>query len=193
MNRFGNSKKPDTANDEQLLKRYRETGDLAVLGDLFHTHAEMVYYVCFRYLQDSERSKDAVMQIFEELITKVNKQEIRQFGSWLYVLSRNHCLMQLRSEKKMQQISLDEFVEFPIAAHQEDSHENKEKQLTALEHCLEKLPEKQKRSIDLFFMDEKCYKEIAEMTGYSLKDVKSYIQNGKRNLKICMEATHEEA
>ena len=193
MKWFGNSTKSDPVSDEQLLQRYRETGDLAVLGALFQAHAEMVYYVCNRYFQDTERSKDAAMQIFEELITKVNKQEIRQFGSWLYVLSRNHCLMQLRSEKKMQHVSLDEFVEFPAIAHQEDSFINKERQLTALEQCMEKLPEKQKRSIDLFFLNEKCYKEITEITGYSLKDVKSYIQNGKRNLKICMEATHEEA
>lgn len=189
MNGFGKSKKK-VDDDEVLLKRYRETGDLAVLGELFHAHAEMVYYVCKRYLQDSERSKDAVMQIFEELIHKVNKQEIQRFGSWLYVLSRNHCLMQLRSEKNRQQISIDEFVEFPLPMHPEDDATEKEEQLTALEHCMEQLPEKQKQSVDLFYLNEKCYKEIAEITGYSMNEVKSYIQNGKRNLKLCMEARH---
>jgi RNA polymerase sigma-70 factor (ECF subfamily) len=151
----------------------------------------MVYYVCYRYLQDAEKSKDAVMQIFEELINKVARQEIRQFSSWLYVLSRNHCLMQLRSEKKMQHVPFEEFVEFPLSGHQDD-HENKEKDLTDLERCIEKLPEKQQQSIDLFFIKEKAYKEIVDMTGYSLNDVKSYIQNGKRNLKICMEKNREE-
>ncbi len=176
-------------DDDVLLRSYRDTGDLAVLGELFHAHAEMVYYVCMRYLKDSERSKDAVMQIFEELIHKVNKQEIQRFGSWLYVLSRNHCLMQLRAEKNRHQVSIDEFVEFPLAVHPDGEAEEKEKQLTALERCMERLPEKQKRSVNLFFLNEKCYKEIAELTGYSLKEVKSYIQNGKRNLKLCMEAS----
>lgn len=177
-------------DDDVLLRRYRDTGDLAVLGELFDAHAEMVYYVCMRYLQDSERSKDAVMQIFEELIHKVNRQEIQKFGSWLYVLSRNHCLMQLRSDKSRQQISIDEFVEFPLSVHPDDDAEEKEQQLSALERCMERLPEKQKRSVDLFFLNEKCYKEIADMTGYSMNEVKSYIQNGKRNLKLCMEASH---
>ena len=190
MNWLGTTKK-NVDDDGVLLRRYRDTGDLAVLGELFNAHAEMVYYVCMRYLQDSERSKDAVMQIFEELIHKVNKQEIQRFGSWLYVLSRNHCLMQLRSEKNRQQVSIDEFVEFPVPMHPEDDAEEKERQLTTLEHCMERLPEKQKRSVDLFFLNEKCYKEIVELTGYSLKEVKSYIQNGKRNLKLCMEANHE--
>jgi RNA polymerase sigma factor (sigma-70 family) len=177
-------------DDDVLLRRYRNTGDLAILGDLFDAHAEMVYYVCMRYLQDSERSKDAVMQIFEELIYKVNKQEIQKFGSWLYVLSRNHCLMQLRSDKSRQQISIDEFVEFPLSVHPDDDASDKEQQLTALGRCMERLPEKQKRSVDLFYLNEKCYKEIAEITGYSMNEVKSYIQNGKRNLKLCMEASH---
>src|SRR5690606_18700753 len=188
MSGFGKPKKD--IDDEVLLRRYRDTGDMAVLGELYEAHAEMVYYVCMRYLKDSERSKDAVMHIFEELIHKVNKQEIQRFGSWLYVLSRNHCLMQLRAEKNRHHVSIDEFVEFPPAVHPEGEAEEKERQLTALEQCMERLPEKQKHTVDLFFLNEKCYKEIAEMTGYSLKEVKSYIQNGKRNLKLCMEGSH---
>lgn len=191
MNWFNGSKKSDPVSDELLLKQYLETDNMAVLGELFRGHASMVYYVCYRYLQDSEASKDAVMQIFEELIIKVKKQEIRQFGSWLYVLSRNYCLMQLRSGKKMQYVSFDVVVEFPVNLHQVD-HQDKERELTALEKCLEKLPEKQKQSVDLFFLKEKCYKEIVDFTGFSLNDVKSYIQNGKRNLKICMDKNREE-
>lgn len=191
MNWFSNAKKSDPVSDELLLKRYRETGDLAILGELFQAHSSMVYYVCYRYLQDSELSKDAVMQIFEELIIKINKQEINKFAGWLYVMSRNYCLMQLRSGKKMQYISFDEVVEFPAIPHQGD-HEDKERVLTALELCMENLPEKQKQSINLFFLKEKCYKEIVDFTGYSLNEVKSYIQNGKRNLKICMDKNREE-
>jgi len=173
--------------DELLLERYGETGDLAVLGELYQRHAEMVYYVCYRYLQNAEDSKDAVMQIFEELTVKVGKQHIREFGSWLYVLSRNHCLMRLRADKSKQHISIEEFVEFPAPAHQETDPVEKERALSALEACVDRLPERQKQSITLFFLQEKCYKEVSAITGYEMKEVKSYIQNGKRNLKICME------
>ncbi len=189
MNWFNKSKKSDPENDEVLLKRYRQSGDLAVLAELFQGYTSMVYYICLRYLQDGDLSKDAVMQIFEELINKVNRQEINQFSSWLYVLSRNYCLMQLRSAKKMTYTTIDEFMELPIVLHQ--GNENKEQQLTVMELCMEKLPLAQKQSIDLFFLNEKCYKEITDLTGYSLNEVKSYIQNGKRNLKICMEKNSE--
>lgn len=175
--------------DAVLLDRFSATGDLEVLGELFQRHAEMVYYVCYRYLQDAEDSKDAVMQIFEELTKKVSKQEIREFGNWLYVLSRNHCLMRLRAQKNKQHVSIEEFVEFPVDMHPDSDPEEKERELSALEACVEKLPEKQRRSIDLFFLREKCYSEVAAITGYGMKEVKSYIQNGKRNLRICMEGS----
>lgn len=191
MNWFGTAKKSDAESDEVLLKRYRETEDLNILAELYQRHASTVYYVCMRYLQDSETSKDAVMQIFEELIVKVNKQEINRFGAWLHVLSRNFCLMQLRSAKKMQYISFDDVVEFSPDLHQEEQ-ENKEGSLRVMERCLETLPDRQKESISLFFLNEKCYKEIVELTGYSLNEVKSYIQNGKRNLKNCIDKQSEE-
>ncbi|MET4140959.1 sigma-70 family RNA polymerase sigma factor [Pedobacter sp. UYP1] len=191
MNWFKSSRKSDPAEDVELLKRYLKTEDLSALGELFERHSAMVYYVCLKYLMDSEKSKDAVMSIFEELIVKVKKQEIRQFASWLYVLSKNYCLMQLRAKKNVQYVDFESIVEFTPAMHQDD-RENKEEKLTALELCLERLPEKQKQSVDLFFLQEKCYKEIVDATGYSLNDVKSYIQNGKRNLKICMDKNRGE-
>jgi len=185
------SSKKDSTQDQKLLQQYQEASDLKVLGDLYQRHTEMVYYVCLRYLQDPELSKDAVMNIFEELIYKVNKQEIKDFPRWLYVLSKNHCLMYLRSQKNKSQISLDEFVKYPEDLHQYEQQDEKEEQLTAMEGCLEKLPDKQQQSVKLFFLEEKCYKEISDSTGYSLNEVKSYIQNGKRNLKNCMEAWNE--
>ncbi|MBW4890685.1 sigma-70 family RNA polymerase sigma factor [Mucilaginibacter sp. HMF5004] len=190
MNWFTNAKKPTTDEDDTLLKRYRESGDMAVLAELFKRYSSMVYYVCLRYLTDADKSKDATMQIFEELIEKINKHDIKQFSSWLYVLSRNHCLMQLRADKKMPSSPIDGFMELPAELHQDAEH--KEKQLTALERCIEKLPQGQKQSIDLFFINEKCYKEITVITGYTLNEVKSYIQNGKRNLKICIEKNSEQ-
>lgn len=185
------SSKIDSPQDHELLQQYQETNDLKILGDLYQRHTEMVYYVCLRYLQDPELSKDAVMNIFEELIYKVNRQEIKDFPRWLYVLSKNHCLMYLRSQKNKLQISLDEFVKYPEDLHQYGQQDEKEEQLTAMEGCLEKLPDKQQQSVRLFFLEEKCYKEISDSTGYSLNEVKSYIQNGKRNLKNCMEAWNE--
>lgn len=177
--------------DNVLLERYAQSGNLELLGELYSRHTELVYYVCLRYFKDEEKSKDAVMQIFEELIDKVSRQEIKDFPKWLYVVSKNHCLMDIRSRKNKQEISLEEFVEYPLKVHQEENYADKEERISLMERCMDKLPKKQKISIDLFFLNEKCYKEIVDTTGFSMKEVKSYIQNGKRNLKNCMEKNHE--
>lgn len=185
MGIFSSNKKHDETADLTLLAQYRQSGDLGVLGKLYKPYMGLVYGVCLKYLKDEELCKDAVMQIFEELVAKAAKHDIKQFRPWLYVLARNYCLMQLRSAKKMDVINLDAVMENTIFLHPEP--EDKEETLTALERCMEKLPAAQKESVDLFFYKEKCYKEIADETGYTLNEVKSYIQNGKRNLKICLE------
>ena len=190
MNFFRRTVKPQSEDDEALLRIYRQSGDLAVLGGLFERYMPLIYGVCLKYLKDEEAAKDAVMGIFEELIIKVKQHEVKQFRGWVYVLSRNYCLMQLRSGKKIAEVSLDEVMEIIPFLHPEENN-NKEEALKALERCIERLAEGQKQSVSLFYLEEKCYKEVAEITGYSMNDVKSYIQNGKRNLKICLEKNSE--
>ncbi len=185
MNFFNRLKNLKDADDSELLNSYRETGDVSALGRLFEKQIPLVYGVCLKYLKDEELAKDAVMGIFEELVGKVKQHDIKQFSAWLYVVSRNYCLMQLRATRKVELVSLDGLVEFyPFLHHADD---NREVVMKAMEICMEKLPENQRQSIDLFYLKEKCYKEVAGVTGFSLNEVKSYIQNGKRNLKICLE------
>jgi RNA polymerase sigma-70 factor (ECF subfamily) len=189
MSFFSKPVKPDNKNDEALLNNYRKSGDLTVLGSLFENYMPLIFGVCLKYLKDEDAAKDAVMGIFEELVLKAKQHEIQQFRSWVYVLSRNYCLMQLRADKRTAEVSLDEVMEFTPLLHPDD--DNREEALKALERCMEKLNAVQKQSVDLFYLKEKCYKEIADVTGFSLNDVKSYIQNGKRNLKLCMEKSSE--
>jgi RNA polymerase sigma factor (sigma-70 family) len=181
--------KPDTTDDEQLLHQYRQTGDMAVLARLYEKYMHLVYGVCLKYLKDEEVRKDAVMQIFEELLVKVTRHEIKYFKSWLYTLSRNFCLMELRSGKKAEEQPLDEFMEFAEEMHPDNVY--REDDMASLERCKQKLPKPQKVCVDLFYTNEQCYKAIASQTGYSVNEVKSYIQNGKRNLKICLEKHRE--
>lgn len=185
MKFFNRPIRPEDTDDEQLLKSYRDTRDLKLLGKLYERYMPLVYGVALKYLKDEEPAQDAVMSIFEELAQKVHQHEVKQFRSWLYVLSRNYCLMQLRSAKKMETVGIDEFMEFTPALHPDT--EDKEEAMQALERCLEKLTPAQQQSVKLFYLDEKCYKEVADETGFSMNEVKSYIQNGKRNLKICLE------
>ncbi|WP_443937329.1 RNA polymerase sigma factor [Pedobacter sp. MW01-1-1] len=174
-------------SDTELVAEYKNSGSLDVLGKLYNRYMHLVFGVCFNYLKDEEQSKDAVMQIFEELVKKLLIHEVQNFKSWLHVLTRNHCLMALRKSAKQNNISIDDtFVENTEIVHL-SIDDTKETQLTIMEKCMETLTEEQRKSVDLFYLQEKCYKEVADITGYDMLKVKSYIQNGKRNLKICIE------
>lgn len=174
-------------NEAEMLAEYKRSGDLETLGMLYEKYMPLLFGLCLKYLKNEEQSKDAVMQIFEQLITKLRVHEVNNFKSWLYTLARNHCLMGLRSANKHEFVSIDEYgVEKPELSHHEDSESN-EFQLNNMSKCMTTLPEEQRISVDLFYLQQKCYKEVSELTGYDVNKVKSYIQNGKRNLKICME------
>ena len=190
MKFFKRKGKPESRSDEELLASYQSSGDLALLGSLFERYMPLLYGVCLKYLKDEESAKDAVMGIFEDLIIKAKKHEIKQFRSWVYVLGRNYCLMQLRAGKGHEELSLDEVMESAPFLHPEENN-NKEEALSALERCMQKLNDGQRQSVQLFYLEEKCYKEVVELTGYSMNDVKSYLQNGRRNLKICLEKNRE--
>lgn len=183
--------KDTSATDQQLLKEYRQSGDLEKLGILYERYMPLVYGLCLKYFKEEEQSKDAVMQIFEQLVTKLRVHEVENFKSWLYTMARNYCLMELRAAGKLEIQSLDETVmESEVFVHL-NIEELRETQLTVMEQCLKTLPEEQQISINLFYLQQKSYKEIVDITGYDIQKVKSYIQNGKRNLKICIEKNSE--
>jgi RNA polymerase sigma factor (sigma-70 family) len=175
------------ATDSELVTRYRETGDLPLLGELYQRYMDLVYGVCLKYLEDPEDAKDAVLNIFEELVTKLRRHEVDNFKSWLYGLTKNHCLMRLRSRKGKEFVKID-----PALVQSEESvHLNgvleREENLNQLQYCLGQLLQEQRRVIELFYLEGRCYNEIVEQTGMDWNRVRSYIQNGRRNLKNCMD------
>jgi RNA polymerase sigma-70 factor (ECF subfamily) len=179
--------------EAELLARYREHGDVQDLGRLYEPYFHLVYGVCLRYLREEDDAKDAVMQIFEKLVVDLRRHEVQNLGSWLHTTARNYCLMELRRRK-----SAPDTVEFglPGAAGVEsegalhlvgdDDDFPTEEHLQQLEAAMARLPPEQQRCLDLFYRQQQSYQEIAAATGYDLKQVKSYLQNGKRNLKLSL-------
>lgn len=184
-------KNTNSLSDQELLEQYKASGNLDLLGQLYERYMELVYGLCLKYFKDPQKAEDAVMEIFEQLIEKVRVHEIRQFKSWLHVLARNHCLMALR--KKNREISQDFESDFmysePTEHHNVELEEDTQE--ADLKNCIEQLAEKQKNCITLFYLEDKSYKEIATTTGEAIGKVRSYIQNGRRNLKNCMEKKKE--
>ncbi|MDP4264161.1 MAG: sigma-70 family RNA polymerase sigma factor [Bacteroidota bacterium] len=179
---------PNPLTDKELVALYKESGDMAVLGELYQRYMELVYGVCLKYFKEPEAAKDSVILVFEELVSKLKKHEVENFRGWLHQVAKNHCLMQLRTPKNLKTVEFKaEFVQ-----NEENVHLNgvleKEENFQKLEHCLGTLTKEQQEAIRLFYLEGKCYNEIVEITGQEWNHVRSFIQNGRRNLKICMES-----
>jgi len=178
--------------DVHLVNEFRSRGDLDVLGRLYAKYVPLVYGVCLKYLKEREEAQDGVMHIFEKLIREIPRHDIDNFRSWLHVVTKNYCLMQLRTEQSRQEKYREWmndqkiFMETAVDLHPLDKGEMKPVD-EALEDCLEKLKEEQKLCIRQFYYENRCYREISAHMGWEEKKVKSCIQNGKRNLKLCLE------
>lgn len=174
-------------SDKELITLYKEAGDMAVLGELYQRYMELVYGVCLKYYKEPETAKDSVMLIFEELVHKLKKHDVDNFRAWLHQLAKNHCLMQLRTPRNMKTVEF----KTELVQSEENVHLNgileKEEHFKQLEYCLDTLSDEQRNTVKLFYLEGKCYNEIVEITGQEWNQVRSLIQNGRRNLKTCME------
>jgi RNA polymerase sigma-70 factor (ECF subfamily) len=184
-------RKKERKSDEELLQEFASGGDLGVLGELYSEYMHLVYGVCLKYLKNRDDSMDAVMQIFEKLIFEIPRHTIENFRSWLHVVTKNYCLMQLRSQKSKDEKLIawksdtTVFMENSFSMHPIDEDGNKME--AALKACIERLKKEQKECIMLFYYNNRCYSEISKSMGLDVKKVKSHLQNAKRNLKLCLE------
>ena len=184
---------PNSSTDAELVDQYKTSPDTKFVGQLYERYMELVYGVCLKYLKNPEDARDAVINIYEELVSKLQRYEVDNFKSWLYTLAKNHCLMKLRSEKKHKVVNMD----IELVQSTENVHLNgeldKEENFLKLDYCMGQLQEEQKMVIDLFYLKGKCYNEITQLTGMEWNKVRSLIQNGRRNLKICMDSQKAKA
>ncbi|MCK5536921.1 MAG: sigma-70 family RNA polymerase sigma factor [Bacteroidales bacterium] len=181
-----NNSKFNSYSDEELFEHYKNSNSSTYMGELFNRYTHLVYGSCMKYLKNTVDAEEAVMEIFEKLLINAYKYKVDFFKSWLFIVTKNHCLQKLNQKSKEISISNSEnnseFMEFQPDIHLNDESEleNKTKQLKP---AMEQLKDEQKQCVELFYLEGKSYKEIADITDYSIKNVKSYIQNGKRNLK----------
>jgi RNA polymerase sigma factor (sigma-70 family) len=178
--------------DEELVAEYFSSGNLKIIGELYKKYTHLVFGVCLKYLKNEEKSKDAVMEIFESLIEKLKIHKVTNFKSWLYTVTKNHCLMLIRSDSsyhKLKDRIFHNFMSENMELRDQMHPLFEDEQEFLIEHlgkALNKLKKEQGNCIRLMYLENKSYREIADITGYSMKEVKSYIQNGKRNLKNYM-------
>jgi RNA polymerase sigma-70 factor (ECF subfamily) len=174
-------------SDQQLLDRFHETGDNQWLGIVLERYTLLLFGVCMKYLKNEEEAKDAVQQIFLKALTELPKYPVTYLKSWLYTVARNHCLMQLRDKHKTP-VSMSEnmAVSDPDSADHQLEQIDKDRQFMLMEQSLGELSPEQRTCVEAFYLSHKTYQQIADQTGYNYMQVKSYIQNGKRNLKLLL-------
>lgn len=177
--------------DNELVIQYKKTADKIYVGELYKRYTHLVLGMCINYFKDRDVAKDMVLQIFEKLFDELKKREVENFKAWLTFVVRNYCISELR--KMQTQLNRDIEYQYQLKNQliEEDKEEiaEEEEKLEALEKAMERLNPFQKKCIELFYLKNMSYTQIVEMTGYSVNEVKSYIQNGKRNLKMIINAS----
>jgi len=173
--------------DQELLEQFRRTGEQSWLGCLLERYTLLLFGVCMKYLKDEEEAKDAVQQVFLKALTELGKYRVEYVKSWLYTIARNHCLMQLRDRGKPT-------VEISERLRLEDSGEDpkliqrvQQQDLESLEEGLQHLSAEQRTCVVMFYLEKRTYQQVSEKTGFTYNEVKSHIQNGKRNLRIFLQ------
>jgi len=175
-----------------LINKYQKSGDIKYVSRLFLKYSHLILGVCIKYLKEAELGKDLTMDVFEKLQKELKTKNIENFKSWLYVLTKNQCLMHLRSKKKEmvdnEEYEKNQLSDMDNTMYWHPYNEDQEGIVRMLvNRCLKKLVEEQRDAIQLFYLDKKSYQEISDLQGQEVKTIKSFLQNGRRNLKICIE------
>jgi RNA polymerase sigma-70 factor (ECF subfamily) len=173
--------------DQELLEKFYTERDNHWIGIVLQRYTLLLFGVSMKYLKNEVEAQDAVQQIFLKAITELNKYKVEYFKSWLYMVCKNYCLMKIRDRQGKRPTEIRESMVLIAEENNTGYLLDKDRVLDVMEMTLEELNPEQKDCIKLFYLEKQSYQEISERTGFSLMQVKSYIQNGKRNLKILLE------
>lgn len=183
-----NTEKHKHTSDQELLENFYADHNAEWLGILLPRYTLLLLGVCMKYLKNEEETKDSVQQIFLKVITELKKYRVDYFKSWLYMVAKNHCLMKLRDRHGKASVELTE--RHLLAVEEEPGTQSllqNDQTMELMSEALEELSEEQRRCVNLFYLQKKSYQEVSVTTGFTMMQVKSYIQNGKRNLKLLIE------
>ena len=174
-------------SDTELLNLFYAGHDQSWLGILLERYTMLLLGVSMKYLKNEEEAKDAVQQVFLKAINELHKYKVEYFKSWIYMIAKNHCLMQLRNKGRHHAEINEQTMATPAGPEEKNSYIEKDKTLNNLAEALLQLNKEQQLCVTLFYLEKKSYQEISQQSSFSIMQVKSHIQNGKRNLKIIME------
>lgn len=174
---------PAELTDEQLLALYLDSEDKELIAILFERYTHLVYGICLKYINNTDQCKDAVMEIFESLFHKLTMHKVTNFSNWLYSVTRNYCLMEIRKNGSYNRAKDHYTVNMENEAGETYEEEEMMYSKGVILSAVDQLNPEQGKCISLMYIEDKSYRDISEITGLTMNEVKSHIQNGKRNLK----------
>ncbi|MEO8112275.1 MAG: sigma-70 family RNA polymerase sigma factor [Ginsengibacter sp.] len=180
--------KYNDTDDKELLQKFYTDHDNKWLGILLPRYTLLLLGVCLKYLKNEEDARDAVQQVFLKVIDELHKYQVEYFKSWIYMIAKNHCLMMLRNKGKIPVELNEQIIKTPEDAVDKSLLIERDTLLIKMQKCLQDLNSEQRQCVTLFYLEKKSYTQITGVTGFSMMQVKSYIQNGKRKLKLMMES-----
>lgn len=174
--------------DQQLLEYFYADRDTKWLGIVLQRYTLLLLGVCMKYLKNEEEAKDSVQQIFLKTITELQKYKVEYFKSWIYMVAKNHCLMKLRDKHGKIPAEINEsLLATPEESADKQAMMQNEKVMDLMDEALKELNPEQQQCVTLFYLQKLSYQQVSDKTGMSMLQVKSHIQNGKRNLKLIIE------
>jgi RNA polymerase sigma factor (sigma-70 family) len=184
---FSSRKTYKSLSDEELVLDFKATNSNGIIGEIYTRYGHLVMGTSMKYMKNKADAEDIAMHVFEQLPAKLHSHSIQRFKSWLYMVTKNECLMVLRKKGRL----TAEITKELEATDELHLKEDKEVQLNLLEAAVDTLKDEQKKCIQLFYLEQRSYQEIMKLLQLDLNKVKSAIQNGKRNLKIKLEDRNE--
>jgi RNA polymerase sigma-70 factor (ECF subfamily) len=184
---FKNKQADIPYTDAELVLAYQKSLNTTYVGHLFNRYGHLVYGVGLKYLQNQDDSKDLVLRVFEKILEDLKRMRVTHFKSWLYQVAKNQCLMDLRKKARNGASTAIDTLEHSLQAEESAPFQNQEIRFGQLEQAISQLKEEQRVAIQLFYIQEKSYQQISIQTGWTHNEVKSFIQNGKRNLRLLLE------
>jgi RNA polymerase sigma-70 factor (ECF subfamily) len=178
--------------EQELLEKFYADHDNRWLGMLLERYTLLLLGVCMKYLKNEEQARDSVQQIFLKVITELHKYRVEYFKSWIYMVAKNHCLMQLREKPGKHPVEITDRISAPDEEQDRNELLNHEKIYEHMAGALNELNTEQQLCVTLFYLEKKSYQQISKQTGFTMMQVKSHIQNGKRNLRILIEKKMKE-
>jgi len=175
------------SSDNELLEKFYADRDNKWLGILLPRYTLLLLGVCMKYLKNEHDAEDCVQQIFLKVINELQKYKVEYFKSWIYMIAKNHCLMKLRDKGKHTAEFNDTMTSLPDEIEEKNRLIEKDILINKLMDAIIKLNPEQQQCVSLFYLEKKSYAEIVGITGYTMQQVKSFIQNGKRNLRLMIE------